>query len=75
MSERVEVGLNMPLARVLAALGVRYDLTGQVVERMAVWMDEEADEALEELVDVVSRLRWKYEQARELQIELPGMEG
>ena len=75
---RVEVGWDMGLAGVLELVGVRVApsaggacvpaVVGQGL--MAVEMDEEADARLEELINRLSELRWRYEAGRRLQMEL-----
>ena len=66
----VDVPLDLLLGGVVVALGIRYEVQA---DRMRVWVNDEADGALERMVGLLADVRWRYEQGRELQLGLPGM--
>ena len=67
----VDVPLDLLLGGVVVALGIRYEVQA---DRMRVWVNDEADGALERMVGVLADVRWRYEQGRELQLGLPGLD-
>jgi hypothetical protein len=73
----VEIPYSADLAAALAALAVPHALgrpTNGARGSLQVTLDPHTDRRLQDLIDDLAALRWRYEPGRTLQIALPGLD-